>query len=324
MATGMACLRRRTKTRNSRNSSSPVPVHPPDSSSRAFLNRPGGAAFTFCAPNSWAPFPDTSNRQQAGSEDRGAYLRSSFARHLDYTLHFRGVPMPRLILVGLALLTTAAWFTIDTRSATTCGAPVGSVTAYVGRTIPRGWVVADGSPLRASNHELLYAAIDTIHGAGYAGDGTRVGDFNLPDLRGRFLRGVDEVGQAPFPRRDPNAGNREAPRVTTVSGIRSGHRGDRVGSVQGDATARPTNPFRTGDDDPRHVHHFSDAYFAEAHAGNEGMHGSNSGYDQDNGRYQTDDVTDQPRQPHQHSVDRGGDAETRPKNVAVVWIVCVA
>jgi microcystin-dependent protein len=79
------------------------------------------------------------------------------------------------------------------------GAPVGSIIAFAGQvekysqtntdnftTQPIesfGWMVCDGSTLDANQYPELYAALGNLYG----GSGST---FNLPDLRGQFLRGL--------------------------------------------------------------------------------------------------------------------------------------
>ena len=67
--------------------------------------------------------------------------------------------------------------------------PPGSVQAYAGSVTPDGWLPCDGSPVVSTNYPRLFAAIGTTWGAGYT-NGVQLGDFNLPDLCGMFLRGV--------------------------------------------------------------------------------------------------------------------------------------
>ncbi len=76
--------------------------------------------------------------------------------------------------------------------------PVGSVTAFAGpatpslgatQGLPDGWLLCDGSAVSRSAYARIFAAIGTAHGAG---DGSTT--FNLPDLRGRFVRGVNSGG----------------------------------------------------------------------------------------------------------------------------------
>jgi microcystin-dependent protein len=68
--------------------------------------------------------------------------------------------------------------------------PPGTIIAFGGTNIPNGWLLCDGKPYSAATYPKLFAAIGTAWGAGYT-NGTKVADFNLPDLRGVFLRGVN-------------------------------------------------------------------------------------------------------------------------------------
>lgn len=60
--------------------------------------------------------------------------------------------------------------------------------AYIGMiSAPSGWLKANGAAISRSTYADLFAAIGTTFGAG---DGTST--FNLPDLRGEFVRGHDD------------------------------------------------------------------------------------------------------------------------------------
>ncbi len=104
------------------------------------------------------------------------------------------------------------------------GVPVGTVAMYagaldaaaVGRLAEQGWLPCDGSLLHIAHYEELHRAIGNSHGGEEA-------KFRLPDLRGRFVRGVDAGTK-----RDPDAADRTVPAV-------GGNSGDRVGSLQDDA-----------------------------------------------------------------------------------------
>lgn len=98
--------------------------------------------------------------------------------------------------------------------------PAGSVMAFAGTSIPSGWLYCDGSAVSRTVYGALFLAIGVAWGNG---DGSST--FNIPDLKGRFLRGQDD-GAA----RDPDASSRTAPAL-------GGNTGDAVGSVQDDATA---------------------------------------------------------------------------------------
>jgi microcystin-dependent protein len=101
--------------------------------------------------------------------------------------------------------------------------PPGVISAYGGTTAPTGYLLCDGTAVGRVTYAALFAVIGSAFGSG---DGTST--FNVPDLRGRFLRGKD--GGAT---RDPD----RASRTAMNSG---GNTGDNVGSVQGGATADAT------------------------------------------------------------------------------------
>lgn len=94
--------------------------------------------------------------------------------------------------------------------------PPGTIMAYAGDTAPPGWLLCDGSGLNRTQYAALFAVIGTRFGYG---DST---NFQVPDFRGRFLRGRD-FGTG----RDPD----RASRYAMNSG---GAAGDAVGSLQDD------------------------------------------------------------------------------------------
>lgn len=96
--------------------------------------------------------------------------------------------------------------------------PTGTIVAFAGNAAPEGWALCDGSPVDRTTFAELFAVIGISCGEG---DGSTT--FNLPDLRGRFLRGVD--GGAG---NDPDSASRTAMNP-------GGNTGDATGSVQGDA-----------------------------------------------------------------------------------------
>ena len=188
--------------------------------------------------------------------------------------------------------------------------PIGSVIAFAGEWPPSkpdgskwtelelGWMLCDGDPLEGQD---IQAAKELL------------GD-NVPDLRGLFLRGIDT--QRPDDQRRDKDGVRAARHV------------------QAFATARPTGnqPFMTeleggkhkhgglwhasADDSkiPRWFHNDRDANFWKANSSWKGDRPS---------------LVDMQPMPdanggHEHSITRGGDAETRPLNVSVHWIIKVS
>ena len=63
--------------------------------------------------------------------------------------------------------------------------PIGSILPYGGTTAPSGWFLCQGQALSRTEYADLFKAIGTNFGTG---DGSTT--FNIPDLRGEFLRGA--------------------------------------------------------------------------------------------------------------------------------------
>lgn len=65
-------------------------------------------------------------------------------------------------------------------------APAGTIIASAAANAPEGYLLCDGSALSRSAYSALFTAIGTAYGAG-----DKTTTFNIPDLRGEFLRGAD-------------------------------------------------------------------------------------------------------------------------------------
>lgn len=135
-------------------------------------------------------------------------------------------------------------------------APSGSIVAFGGSVPPDGWLLCDGSIVSRTEYATLFAAIATTHGAG---DGATT--FNLPDYRGRFLRGVDH-GTG----RDPDAATRTAAHA-------GGSIGDEVGSLEDDAYAKHAHAVT----DPGHDHGVKDPGHGHGVTDPGHQHGVNAG-----------------------------------------------
>lgn len=85
--------------------------------------------------------------------------------------------------------TFSAWSEIARASAVTAlnDQLVGSVAAFAMNTPPTGWFKANGAAVSRSLYAALFAKIGTTFGVG---NGSTT--FNLPDLRGEFVRGWDD------------------------------------------------------------------------------------------------------------------------------------
>lgn len=68
--------------------------------------------------------------------------------------------------------------------------PPGTLIHYAGRTVPSGWLIANGANVSRKDYAALFAAIGTTYGAG---DGSTT--FGLPDLNNRFLEGTTSTNR---------------------------------------------------------------------------------------------------------------------------------
>ncbi len=105
----------------------------------------------------------------------------------------------------------------------------GMVVPFAGTidNIPAGWLLCDGSEVNRNEYANLYRTIGVSWGVG---DGSS--SFNLPDMRGMFLRGVS--GDSGY---DPDADAR------TMLKDNGGNTGNTVGTYQGDAIRNITGQF---------------------------------------------------------------------------------
>jgi microcystin-dependent protein len=182
--------------------------------------------------------------------------------------------------------------------------PAGTVMAFAGPSgrVPSGWFLCDGRAISRTAFPNLFAAIGVFHGIG---DGTTT--FNIPDYRGRFLRGVDYTAN-----RDPDKNSR------TVVGAGTGVVANEVGSVQGYATARPVNAFGTSD--PGN-HNHNNGGFDRLMAISGGGNNTPTGFDTSPGEVNIlNSGTITAAGAHTHSI-TGGDNESRPVNGYVNYII---
>lgn len=179
--------------------------------------------------------------------------------------------------------------------------PIGMVVAYGGllstnNPPPDGWLLCDGSAMSRTKYSTLFGVIGTLHGSG---DGLNT--FNIPDYTGKFQRGVDD-GTG----RDPNA-------ATRLPAREGGVPGDVVGSIQGYGTGipDPSNVFTTTKDG-EHSH-------AVPHLPNDCSYYSISGGHYAN--WNPNSVNSSNDGDHIHTINGGGDTESRPVNVYANYII---
>jgi microcystin-dependent protein len=167
------------------------------------------------------------------------------------------------------------------------GVPTGAVQMMATSTVPSGWLECNGAAVSRSTYARLFAVIGTTFGAG---NGTTT--FNLPDVRGYFMRGWD------------NGRGVDTGRV--------------FGSNQAAAFASHTHTGTTGVESNGHSHTTStNAYFGANSSGNRGFSSGDSfgGF----ASFGTGDVS----ATHTHSFTTAatGGTETRPINVALLPVI---
>lgn len=67
--------------------------------------------------------------------------------------------------------------------------PIGTIYAFAGNNIPKGYLPCNGSAISRTTYADLFAVIGTTYGAG---DGSTT--FNLPNLTDKFIQGSDTAG----------------------------------------------------------------------------------------------------------------------------------
>lgn len=138
---------------------------------------------------------------------------------------------------------------------------VGEIRAFAGisSAIPSGWAACYGQAVSRVTYATAFAALGTTWGAG---DGSST--FNLPDLRGRSLFGLDNMGGSPA--------NRVTAAVSNVAGATLGATGGTEYAQQHNHTASSTSNVT----DPGHDHGASPGDFVISGAGSNAGSGSNS------------------------------------------------
>ncbi len=165
--------------------------------------------------------------------------------------------------------------------------PPGMLMTFAGSGGLAGWVLCDGATLSRTTYADLFTAIGTAWGTG---DGSTT--FNIPDLRGMFLRGVSGGSG-----NDPDASSR------TASGP-GGNTGNNVGSYEGD-TFRSHQHNIT---DPGHTH---TATWSSSPAGSSRGFVTNANAGTGNISTNTTGIT----------INNTGGNETRPINIYVNYYI---
>lgn len=181
-------------------------------------------------------------------------------------------------------------------------APAGSIMPFAGPKdkIPEGWFLCDGRTLSRTEYADLYAIIGTAWGHG---DGANT--FHVPDLRGLFLRGVDNDAG-----RDPDKNNRKA--LNTGGNTRNA-----VGSFQDDMFKSHNHQGKTKTAG-KHKHKImrGDEHVEWGDGGGYSTFFIDAGGHDAGPKIYTDEIG-----AHTHDLHSDGGNETRPDNAYVNYII---
>ena len=204
--------------------------------------------------------------------------------------------MMSILLIVMLLATPVAYASDLNNSSTTQAFPVSMVVSFTISTVPNGWLECDGSAISRVTYKNLYDVLGVTFG-----NGDTTTTFNLPDLRGCFLRGQDNGASV-----DPDAASR------TDRGDGTG--GDNVGSKQANATKRPNSSY-TSNSTGAHQHSTVHSWATGSYSPNsiQAIHPTSS-VAWGNWVFGNSVA-------HSHSITGGGDNESRPPNVALVWCI---
>jgi microcystin-dependent protein len=167
--------------------------------------------------------------------------------------------------------------------------PAGTVLPFAGATAPAGWALCDGGAISRTDYVELFTAIGELWGNG---DGSTT--FNLPDMRGQFLRGKNNgrIDGQEDPDGERAIGNQQEDAAQKTEGQFSIVARDFGGYSPPSGTVQQVSTHQSYDSGPS---------------------------DQSGGRrYKVDNSAGGT---YKTSGDGSGNGENRPKNVAVNYII---
>ena len=179
--------------------------------------------------------------------------------------------------------------------------PAGAIQAFAMNSAPSGWLPANGDPVnRVGAYAALFTAIGTTYGAG---DGSTT--FNLPDLRGYFLRGSgtnsDGTAAGTFATKIADALKTHTHSVSGNTGNQSANHTHSVSGTTGNDSPDHTHSGTTGNDSPDHSHSYTRYSTLQANLRLDGG-AANSGFWRNTASQNTGGASAR----HQHSFTSGG------------------
>lgn len=170
---------------------------------------------------------------------------------------FTGTPAAPTATVGTSTTQIATTAFVAVQSS-----PIGMITAYAGSTAPTNWQLCYGQAISRTTYSSLFAVLGTTYGAG---DGSTT--FNLPDLRGRTVAGVDNMGGTDAGRLSTanTLGTTTGTETVTLTSAQSGV------PAHAHANTVTNNAVTTGNQSADHSHTFGTGTVSSDHTHNTGF-----------------------------------------------------
>lgn len=155
--------------------------------------------------------------------------------------------------------------------------PSGVIVPFAGSNAPSGWLLCAGQAVSRTQYAGLFLTISTTYGVG---DGSTT--FNLPDLRGRTIAGLDNMGGSAASRLTSGVSGINA----TTLGAAGGVEGVTLTAAQSGTPAHShantlSDPSHAhGVYDPSHNHQQRSSNMSISNGGNDGL-----GYNHFGGNY---------------------------------------
>jgi len=127
---------------------------------------------------------DSTDSIFAASDDRNFTVKTNAATRLTINSTNATSTVPVVLPANPTTSLQAA-----TKGYVDLGSPAGIVAPFAGTSAPSGWLACNGAAISRVDYATLFAAIGTTWGVG---NGSTT--FNVPDLRGTFLRGTGTNG----------------------------------------------------------------------------------------------------------------------------------
>lgn len=207
--------------------------------------------------------------------------------------------------------------------------PAGAVMPFAQSSAPTGWLKCNGAAVSRTTYATLFAAIGTTYGAG---DGSTT--FNLPDLRGEFVRGLDDgrgidaaralgSAQADANKSHSHTGSAQSAGAHTHTGsAQSGGAHTHGGTTASNGAHTHTVPSGTNPvgSNTGQVG-YTDSNPSTVSTSSSGAHTHT--FTTDSGGAHTHTLTVDSGGAHTHtlSIDADGGAEARPRNVALLYCI---